>query len=361
MQLHISAQMPQYASYSADRNSSVRDYSSIQKLPSVISLFSGAGGLDWGFGACGFNIALAVDKSTAAVRTHRKNHKAEKLICADLIQLGSRGVCDLLAETVPLRSSIGVIGGPPCQGFSRGNSDSRPDDPRNRLVNLYLDIVAHLNQQFEIEFVVFENVMGIKDKKHQQTYQSLLRGLESLNLRPTEFEICALDYGIAQVRKRVILIAMRNDCGYEVPKIRRRNGVKTLREAIGHLGSPVFYRPGLNPAENPIHPNHWTMRPRSWRFSIAPEFWRAGRSFRRTFWDKPSPTIAFGHREIHIHPGCKRRLSIYEAMLLQGFPANYVLEGNLSEQVEQISNAVPPPIASSVASSISRVLRRSRA
>jgi DNA (cytosine-5)-methyltransferase 1 len=77
-----------------------------------------------------------------------------------------------------------------------------------------------------------------------------------------------------------------------------------------------------------------------------------GRSFKRLSWSDASPTIAFGNREIHIHPTGTRRLSIYEAMLLQGFPASFVLEGNLSEQVEQVSNAVPPPLAKSVAAAI---------
>ena len=81
-----------------------------------------------------------------------------------------------------------------------------------------------------------------------------------------------------------------------------------------------------------------------------------GRCFKQLSWHKPSPTIAFGHREIYVHPNGKRRLSIFEAMLLQGFPDTFVLEGNLSEQVEQISNAVPPPLAKSVASAIRRTL-----
>jgi DNA (cytosine-5)-methyltransferase 1 len=99
------------------------------------------------------------------------------------------------------------------------------------------------------------------------------------------------------------------------------------------------------------------MKPRSSRFSTPASRWKQTRSFKRTFWSKPSPTIAFGHREIHIHPSCKRRLSIYEAMLLQGFSRRYVLEGNLSEQVEQVSNAVPPPLARSIAASIKTAMK----
>src|SRR5260370_171835 len=98
------------------------------------------------------------------------------------------------------------------------------------------------------------------------------------------------------------------------------------------------------------------MRPRSIRFTESPDLWRSGRSFRRTYWDKPSPTVAFAHRKIHVLQKCKRRLSISEAMLLQGFPEPYILEGTLSEQVGRLSSAVPPPVARSIASAVRRAL-----
>ena len=73
-------------------------------------------------------------------------------------------------------------------------------------------------------------------------------------------------------------------------------------------------------------------------------------------WGKPSWTVADGHREVHIHPSGKRRLSIYEAMLLQGFRPDYVLKGNLSDQIRLVSDAVPPPLARALAESVLRVL-----
>ena len=123
------------------------------------------------------------------------------------------------------------------------------------------------------------------------------------------------------------------------------------------LGEPAFFDKDLKTIDIPIHPNHWTMKPKSIRFS-NPSLTENNktRSFRKLTWDKASPTIAFGNREIHVHPEGKRRLSIYEAMLLQGFPSKFTLEGNLSQQVTQISNAVPPPLARSVAAAIKKSL-----
>jgi DNA (cytosine-5)-methyltransferase 1 len=97
------------------------------------------------------------------------------------------------------------------------------------------------------------------------------------------------------------------------------------------------------------------MQPRSHRFKTG-EF-GDGRSFRKLNWNEPSPTVAYGHREIHVHPDGKRRLSIYEAMLLQGFPEKkFELAGTLSEQVTQVSNAVPPPVAGAIAKTIRATL-----
>jgi site-specific DNA-cytosine methylase len=71
-----------------------------------------------------------------------------------------------------------------------------------------------------------------------------------------------------------------------------------------------------------------------------------------------SPTVAYGNREVHVHPDSRRRLSVYEAMLLQGFPPTYELLGSLSDQVTQVSEAVPPPLGRAIADSVKRALRR---
>jgi DNA (cytosine-5)-methyltransferase 1 len=324
-------------------------------LPKIVSLFSGAGGLDLGFRRNGFVVPLAIDSSAAAIQTHRRNFKETLGIVADLVKLGPAGVLDHVTSTIPRGERIGIIGGPPCQGFSRGNPNSRSDDPRNELPSLYIQIVRSLKKHYTVDFVVFENVLGMKDKKHLPTFHALLADLISLQFDVTENELCSLEFGVPQNRRRIILTAMRNDLDCELPPPKKRKGPATVKDAIAGLPDPVFFARGLTPAEFPVHPNHWTMKPKSKRFT-NPVIVTGGRSFRRLSWDKPSPTIAFGHREIHVHPEGLRRLSIYEAMILQGFPKTFVLEGNLSEQVTQISNAVPPPLATSIAAAVKTAL-----
>lgn len=328
-----------------------------EDLPQVISLFSGAGGLDWGFHQEGFRIALAIDISEAAIKTHKRNFQDTYSMVADLIELQPFGVFDLVSKRIPLGSKVGVIGGPPCQGFSRANATSQSDDPRNELPKLYLEIVERLQQEYTVEFVVFENVLGIRDKKHAAKYKELMDGLSSLGFNITEKELCSLDFGVPQSRRRIVLSAMREGQGYGDVRPVKKDGLKTVREAIKGLPEPVFFDRKLTPADIPIHVNHWTMRPKSHKFLNPEASFSDGRSFRRLEWDRPSPTVAYGHREIHVHPSGTRRLSIYEAMLLQGFPKCFVLEGNLSEQVEQVSNAVPPPLGKSIASAVKKVLK----
>lgn len=324
-------------------------------LPRVVSLFSGAGGLDLGFKEVGFGVGVALDFDAAAVRTHKRNFPATESQVADLVKLGPQGVLQIVKRVIPSGSAIGVIGGPPCQGFSRANTKRSTDDPRNKLPGIYLGIVKALQAEFMVEFVVFENVLGIRDAKHAKTYSNILSRLRKLGFHVQARELNALDFGVPQTRKRVIVTGVRKGKVAPLAAPRPYRGKATVREAIGGLKRPAFHSYDLKPSDIPVHPNHWTMRPKSPRFARPRSPQGSGRSFKRLEWGKPSPTIAFGHREIHVHPSGRRRLSLFEAMRLQGFPDGFVLEGNLSEQVTQVSNAVPPPLARSIA----RTLRRS--
>lgn len=325
-------------------------------LPRLLSLFSGAGGMDLGFHQAGYRVALAIDASKAAIGSFKHNFPRTMAVAADLTQLGPDGVLELLREQLPLGSTLGVIGGPPCQGFSRANTGALSSDPRNSLPKLYLEIVETLQRFYDVQFLVIENVPGITDKKHSDTYSALVTGISKLGFSATESRVCALDHGVPQTRNRVILTGLKNSAATRPIKLRRRKGPQYVYEAIAGLAEPMYFKHGADCAEFPVHPNHWTMNPRSSRFdgSLIPSSTR--RSFKMLTWKAPSPTIAFGNREIHVHPCGRRRLSVYEAMLLQGFPATFELKGNFSEQVLQVSNAVPPPLARSVALAVSRAM-----
>ena len=328
-------------------------------LPKIISLFSGAGGLDLGFKDAGYKISVAIDISEAAIKSHKNNFARSKAVVGDLIKLQPTGVLEIVKEKIPFGEKVAVIGGPPCQGFSRANTNSKACDPRNQLPTLYVEIVKELQKHYSVIFIVMENVLGIRDLKHIETYNALIKNVKDIGFDVTESELCALDFGVPQNRKRVIVSGVKSNSGYSKIILRKRKGFTTVRQAISHLPHPAYYSHGLRPEDIPEHPNHWTMTPRSAKFLDPENYTNDGRSFRRLAWDKASPTVAYGHREIHVHPTGHRRLSIYEAMLLQGFPNDFILMGNLSEQVEQVSNAVPPPLARSVALAVTRALKGS--
>mgnify|MGYP000877629580 FL=1 len=331
-----------------------------QTLPKIISLFSGAGGLDLGFQQANFPLSFAADISTAAVQTHRRNFRKTLAVVADLTQLGPDGVLSYLEPLLSDGERIGVIGGPPCQGFSRGNTQSTTEDPRNQLPLLYLQIVEALQEKYTVEFVLFENVLGIRDSKHLATFHGILEKFSDIGLTANAEVYSALDYGIPQKRNRVIITGFRLKSVAQAFKPQKIQSNKlTVRTAIEGLPDPAYFARNLERSSIPFHENHWTMRPVSKRFQHPESAAPSGRSFRRLQWDEPSPTVAYGHREIHVHPSGRRRLSIFEAMLLQGFPRKFVLEGNLSAQVEQVSNAVPPPLAHSLASAIAKALTAS--
>lgn len=322
----------------------------------VLSLFCGAGGLDLGFVKAGFDVKLAIDFSKAAVKTHKANFTNSVAQQHDLLDIGVDGVLKLCSENFNIDEPIGIIGGPPCQGFSRSNMQSNENDPRNQLALLYIDIIEALSKSYEVKFVIFENVVGIKDKKHNKIYSSIISKLNDLNFHVFEKTLNAIDFGVAQDRKRVIIISINKKFMRKEPNFSKNEKYLTVKDVISDLPEPIFFRRGLDKTMIPFHPNHWTMQPKSKKFLNPDLFNNKNRSFRVVSWDKPSPTVAYGNREIHVHPNRKRRLSIFESLLLQGFPKDFVLEGTLSQQVTQVSNAVPPPMAQKIAEIMMQVV-----
>ncbi|MBL8803152.1 MAG: DNA cytosine methyltransferase [Planctomycetes bacterium] len=319
----------------------------------MLSLFSGAGGLDLGFRRAGFDVPLSVDTATAAVATLNANAGSGATLLADIRKLSAS---QLVAK---LRSSgsvlpRGIIGGPPCQGFSRGNASKDPKDPRNRLPFVYAALLGGLDELIGIDFFVFENVVGLVDNK--RFFARIERAFQSHGFRLFSKQLDAENFGVPQTRRRLFLVGLNTerfpDEMFTFPHGRARP--KTVRDVLTGLPSATFFARSMDPSDVPFHPNHWTMVPRSARFHERR--FNRWRSFRRLAWDRPSPTVAYGNREIHVHPNGKRRLTVLEAMLLQGFPKDYVLKGNFSEQVTQVSNAVPPPVAYALARSLKKVL-----
>jgi DNA (cytosine-5)-methyltransferase 1 len=336
----------------------------------ILSLFSGAGGLDLGFEQQGFEPILAYDIKRAAVETYNFNRPGKNL--AKVANLNSRNIAEIIIRDIELLGTsnepIGVVGGPPCQYFSMGNKTTRDaQDVRRLLPRRYATILHKLNEKYNIDFFILENVDGLTKPNHENDLRTLIKLFDAAGFHTTWKVLDARNYGVPQIRKRVFVIGWNKQL-YPPEAYKFPEGCAdeiTVRDTIEGLADPVYFSIGLKPEQFPVHPNHWTMVPRSKKFGtpIPQGLSNSVRSFRRLQWDKPSYTVAYGHNEIHIHPNGLRRLSIYEAMLLQGFPKGkrkYRLMGSLTEQVMLVSDAVPPPLASALAASIKRFIELCR-
>ncbi|MBI2432015.1 MAG: DNA cytosine methyltransferase [Candidatus Hydrogenedentes bacterium] len=319
----------------------------------LVSLFCGAGGLDYGFQQAGFRTVLALDNCPDAVRTFNWNSKHQIACEADLSRLSPD---DFLALVPSTASPVGLIGGPPCQGFSRGNAHADSNDPRNRLPFRYASLLAAANRKYELHFFVFENVTALAGQKHANRFSSILAKFRAAGFNLFQSELNASDFAVPQRRRRLFVVGLHRDIYknvlFEFPE--GLGNYRTVLDAISGLPQPCFFSRSLSPSDVPYHPNHWTMVPRSSKFNSSGS--ANGRSFRRLKWNDSSPTVAYGNREVHVHPDGGRRLSVLEAMLLQGFPRQYQITGTLSSQITQVSNAVPPPVAQAIAVRIKSLL-----
>lgn len=324
----------------------------------LLSLFCGPGGLDEGFREAGFKTDIAFDVDQDCVNTFAANHPDSKVFRRDISNL-SPATIDELNES-PLRVS-GVVGGPPCQSFSVSNVHQTDDDPRHSLPAAYANLLKRLNKQRPLSFFVFENVPGLLGVKHRHRYDHFKSLFSDAGFEIFENTLDARNFGVPQVRPRVFIVGLNRTLHPEAvwnwpqPEVR----IRTVRETIERLPAPVFNRRGLDPSSFDVHPNHWCMVPRSKKFQtkgalIEGQSW--GRSFRTLAWDQPSWTVAYGNREVHVHPSGRRRLSIYEAMLLQSFPKSYVLKGHISAQTRLVSEAVAPRMAWHLAVALRRCL-----
>ena len=329
----------------------------------LLSLFCGAGGLDLGFERAGFDIGLAFDKKLDSVKSYNHNRPD-----------GSHGhhedVNDITLEMLDRLwegefAPEGVIGGPPCQSFSQANRSITSTDPRHQLPLVYARLLKTLNARNPIKFFVMENVKGLRSGLHAHRLVLFKKALTDAGFHVSEQLLNATDYGTPQKRERLFIVGLSEELFGRTPwrkpaKAAARERNLDVASVLKDLPEPERFSRTADPARFPHHPNHWCMAPKSPRFTNGGL--KAGntshRSFKTLAWDRPSITVAYGHREVHVHPDCHRRLSVYEAMRLQGFPHQYQLLGSLSSQIDQVSEAVPPPMAEAVARSIAGYISR---
>lgn len=346
----------------------------------AIDLFSGAGGLSKGVMDAGINIIVGVDNDTAALKTFEANHDGSVGLNADL---SKQETFDKIKEIAGDRSIDIVVAGPPCQGFSL-TGPRNFDDPRNKL---YLAVIE-LVRQYQPKGFIIENVPGMATMYGGQVKDEILRRFTAMGYNIDCKILCAADYGVPQMRRRLVFMGVRKDIGephFPEPYLQPEQYV-TCREAIDDLPKRVDdlgaeedsysqaprtdYQKKMRGNCETLH-NHVAtahkqfvkdtiaLVPEGGNYKDLPAGWGESRTFHEAWTrydgNKPSRTIDTGHRN-HFHYEFNRVPTIRENARLQSFPDDFVFLGTKTQQNRQVGNAVPPLLGQAVATELKRII-----
>ncbi len=326
----------------------------------LISLFSGAGGLDLGFEKAGFTIAMANEFDKTIWATYEKNHTAPLI----------KGDIRSIAETDFPDGVDGIIGGPPCQSWSEAGSLRGIEDDRGQLFYDYIRIL----RTKQPKFFLAENVSGMLANRHSEAVKNIVKMFEDCGYNVTITLVNAADYGVPQDRKRVFYIGFRKDLNinFDFPKPTTPNEKDkvTLKEAIGDLQATAVPALEKNKAnKNLTVPNH--------------EYYIGGYSTifmsrnRVRAWDEQGFTVQASGRQCQLHPQAPkmrfvshnkrifepdyehlyRRMTVRECARLQGFPDDFeFIYDEVDTGYKMIGNAVPVLLAYEIAKAIKEAL-----
>ena len=309
----------------------------ISKTMKAVSLFSGCGGSDAGVISAGFNVVMANDKLAYARDVYSANHPATDYVLGDIARI----------QTFP--SAELLIGCYPCQGFSQGGLRN----PAAGINKLYLEFARALRLIKPRAFIV-ENVSGMVRRNFSHLLEEQLKVFTEAGYRVRAEVLNAADFGVAQERRRIFIVGIRDDFNayYHFPKPTHGEGtvqpLTSIRQAIYDL--PLWPEGEFYAREF-----HWYYLSRN----------------RRRGWDDPSKTIVANPRHMPLHPmspplkkreynvwefetdARARRFSYREAARLQGFTKNFVFPdtnaGSVDMRYKVVGNAVPPPLFEAVA------------
>jgi len=336
----------------------------------IIDLFCGIGGLSLGFEQAGFEVLSAIDMWEDAIVTYNHNRK-EKVARTETVENFNEKELPLLIKDNHIS---GIIGGPPCQGFSTVGR-RKIDDPRNKMYLEFYKAVKIANP----DFFVIENVKGMLTLNKGAFVKDLLQrfGKEGLGYNISYELINAADYGIPQNRYRVFFIGIK-DKEYKFPKpfetqLTAKDGISDLEhstnEKYGSKPMNSFQKMMRQGCKHPInqdYTNHTeqtigiiNMIPDGGNIRDLPaEFWQIrkyNKAFERMGSFKPSNTIDTGHRN-YFHYSENRIPTVRESARLQSFPDSFEILGTRGSQYKQVGNAVPPLLAKYIAENIKILL-----
>lgn len=342
----------------------------------IIDLFCGCGGLSLGFEMAGFKPLLAIDLWKDAIVTYNHNREDKVGKCADIKDLSDEYLRALNANG----DIVGVIGGPPCQGYSTvGTRDI--NDPRNHLYLQYCRVV----EQVQPVFFVLENVKGLTTLCNGMFRDDIYNRFSKLGYTVSYKIINAAYYGVPQNRERVFFVGIKNaefifpegnsenlitckDAISDLPNLNEINGADVQCE---YVSKPQTAYQSLMRKDSKIILNHQLtihteqtkkiigMIPDGGKIKDLPrEYWeirKYNKAFERMSSSRPSNTVDTGHRNYFHY--CENRIpTVRENARLQSFPDTFEVVGSKTSQYKQIGNAVPPLLAYAIADAIKQLL-----
>jgi len=326
--------------------------------PKYIDLFSGAGGFSLGFDNKGFHNIFSIDIEPNFCQTYKHNFPNHKLIEKDICEL-SESELKLLKEYDQIDV---VIGGPPCQGFSIAGNIGRKfvDDPRNRLFKEFVRVVKEVKPRF----FVMENVARLFNHNNGETKKEIIKDFENLGYKVDCKILNSADYGVPQVRKRVIFIGTLNNVKIEFPP-------KEVEKYVSVKDALSSY-PKLESGEESSIPNHIAMSHSVQMLNKMSYISDGGdrneiplkirpksgdvRKYIKYASDKPSVCVTGDMRKI-FHYEQNRALTVRELAKLQSFPDDFVFKGSKISQQQQVGNSVPPRMAEAIAEVIIKMIK----
>lgn len=320
----------------------------------IVSLFSGAGGLDLGFQKAGFDIVWANEFDKNMWATHTTNFP-NTYLCKD-------SILNVDEKTIP--ECVGIIGGPPCQSFSEAGAKKGTKDPRGQL---FWDYIRVLKAKKPLFFVA-ENVSGLLASRHKSELDAFLREFKNAGYTVDVKLYTASHYGIAQDRDRVIFIGYRKDLNKKFSGLIQQPQRKFLQDVIQNMPEPIAVKNGQIGNNLPL-PNHEYMTGGFSSMFMSRNRVRA--------WNESSFTILATARQIPLHPRAPRmqnvskdvfkfvqgqedkyrRLSIRECARIQTFPDDFIFHySKIEDGYKMVGNAVPVELARQIGEVIKKDL-----
>lgn len=331
------------------------------EINKFIDLFSGAGGLLRGFMDAGLEPEFSVEVWEPAIQTHNRNYPNVPVWSRDIRTI-ENGEIEKYKGKVDL-----IVGGPPCQGFSTIGK-RLVKDPRNELVFEFIRFVDVIRPKV----FLMENVRGLLSANNGVIKDAITAEFESIGYKVKHEVICAADYGVPQMRYRVLFLGIRDDLNIE-PSFPEKTHNKDNYVKVGEAIMDLVGKENDFPNHVPMKHNEIVTK----RISCIKEgegipdeglpedVAKGSRSdftdktiknfshvYKRLSRFKPATTMVPGHNAFPLHPTENRSLTVREAARIQTFPDDVIFEGNRQNQCIQVGNAVPVKLAYEMAKHI---------